>query len=368
MQILIDVKNLALYRGGIAHWFSPLLAAWIEQRQELHFLLVGPSLDLSFLPDTENWEYKKLAWPIWLPRQLRHPCYDNILFPFAVRKIVPDRIMSPYHDVRMPRNIPSSICVHDLCLDELADIYPRRIRAYYLNLLKHNLRAASTVITVSETSRSKLSERYGIKPEKISVVYNTLPESFKASADVDEVCAFYDRYSQGGYLVFYAGGSEYRKNVQNLAKAFSIFLESDPQARLLVTGESNQRWATVLALLPPQVSEAVIFAGKLTDYELHLAYRAADAVVYPSLCEGFGRVCLEAMGTGTPLACSDLPVMQEVSGQYAHYFDPANPAAIEKSLQAAVAEGKKASFIDTRFEQKSVEAVFLKAMDQFVNT
>ncbi len=368
MKVLVDIKNLALYRGGIAHWFSPLLSSWILQRPNLHFVLLGPVLDLSFLPDTNNWEYRKLAWPEWLPRPLRHPYYDNILFTLAVRKISPDRIMSPYHDVRMPENIPSAICVHDLCFDELTNVYPWRIRSYYLKLLRLNLGRASLVVTVSETTCNKLSERYDVPADRIKVVYNTLPDTFEETIDSREVQSFKDRYVSGGALLFYAGGSEYRKNVHNLARAFSIFLKDNPRARLLVTGTNNQRWATIFAELPEQMNEAVIFAGRLTDHELHVAYKAADAVVYPSLCEGFGRVCLEAMGTGTPLACSDLPVMHEVSGQHAHYFDPQDPSSIAKSLQAALAEGKKSTFIDPRFERSSVEAVFLKAMDQFVST
>lgn len=367
MRILIDVKNLALYRGGIAHWFSPLLVAWINQRTDLQFLLTGPELNLGFLPDTGNWEYKKISWPEWLPRPLRHPFYDNVLFPWMVARMRPDRIMSPYHDVRMPTRIPSCICVHDLCFDELAAVYPRRIRAYYLNLLRCNLRKASSVLTVSETTRNKLSDRYAIAPDNISVVYNTLPDSFREFVDLNDVQAFHGRYAQNGILLFYAGGSEYRKNVTNLAKAFLIFLENNPRAHLLVTGDSNQRWETIFSELGPKLSEAVIFAGKLSDHDLHVAYRAADIVVYPSLCEGFGRVCLEAMGTGTPLACSDLPVMQEVSGQYAHYFEPTQPASIASSIQAALDEGRKKAYVDPRFERENVEAAFLKAMDQFVN-
>lgn len=366
MIILIDVKNLALYRGGIAHWFSPLLVTWIKQRQDLQFLLIGPELNLGFLPDTDNWEYKKICWPEWLPRPLRHPFYDNVLFPWMVARVRPDRIMSPYHDVRMPTRIPSCICVHDLCFDELAEVYPQHIRAYYLSLLRRNLRKASSVLTVSETTRNKLSERYAIAPNKIAVVYNTLPDSFREVVDLNDVQAFHGRYAQNGILLFYAGGSEFRKNVSNLAKAFLIFLEKNPRARLLVTGESNQRWETVFSELGPKLSEAVIFSGKLTDRDLHVAYRAADAVVYPSLCEGFGRVCLEAMGTGTPLACSDLPVMQEVSGRYAHYFDPTKPASIASSIKAALDEGRKEAYIDPRFERESVEREFLRAMNQFV--
>jgi hypothetical protein len=75
-----------------------------------------------------------------------------MLFPRAVARLRPDLVMSPYHDVRMPKGIPSVIGVHDLCLDELAGVYPARIRGYYLTMLRTNLRRASHVITVSQTS------------------------------------------------------------------------------------------------------------------------------------------------------------------------------------------------------------------------
>jgi glycosyltransferase involved in cell wall biosynthesis len=366
--VLIDVKNLGLYKGGIAHWFSPLLVAWIKQRCDLHFILVGPSLDLQFLPEKNNWEYWKIAWPQWLPRPLRHPYYDNVLFPLAALRLSPDCIMSPYHDVRMPAHIPSCISVHDLCFDELAQVYPRRIRSYYLSLLRRNLRKARLVVTVSQTTCNKLSARYNLPADQVAVVYNTLPDSFSGAVEPREVQTFRFRFEGRGPLLFYAGGSEYRKNVATLAKAFAIFQKNNPQAVLVVTGESSQRWVDAFTELPVEVASAVKFVGKLTDHELYLAYTAADVVVYPSLCEGFGRVCLEAMGTGTSLACSNLPVMKEVAGEYAHYFDPNDPVAMSNAIRAAARQGKRAPVIDRRFDRQNVEREFLRAMDLFVES
>jgi glycosyltransferase involved in cell wall biosynthesis len=111
-----------------------------------------------------------------------------------------------------------------------------------------------------------------------------------------------------------------------------------------------------------------VFAGWLNDAELRLAYAAADAVVYPSLCEGFGRVCLEAMDTGTPLACSDLLVMREVAGDYAYYFDPYKVESIAEAVLAALSEGRCNPVRDARFQDAAVKASFLLAMDRFQKT
>jgi glycosyltransferase involved in cell wall biosynthesis len=363
MRIVIDTKNLALYGGGIAHWFAPLLAAWVEHRPDVRFQLLGPDFEQDFLPRSGNWEHVHLAWPQWLPRPFRHPWYDNMLFPRAVARLRPDLVMSPYHDVRMPKGIPSVIGVHDLCLDELAGVYPARIRGYYLTMLRTNLRRASHVITVSQTSRHKLVERYGVPLERISVVYNAASHHFAASANAHAIVDFKSRHALQGRFLLYTGGSEYRKNVERLVQAFSALAASHTDLTLLTTGNPDPRWLAALESAPDATKDRVRFAGKLSDSDLRLAYTAADAVVYPSLCEGFGRVCLESMEAGTPLACSDLPVMREVAGDYACWFDPYDVKAIADAIEKALAQSRRACVRDARFQSVAVRAAFLESID-----
>lgn len=363
LKIVIDTKNLALYGGGIAHWFTPLLAAWVEHRPDVRFLLLGPDFEQDFLPRSGNWEHVPVVWPQWLPRPLRHPFYDNVLFPRAVVRLHPDLVMSPYHDVRMPKGVPSVIGVHDLCLDELAGVYPARIRNYYLTMLRSNLRRVSHVITVSQTSRYKLAERYGMPLERISVVYNTASPYFAESANADETGDFKSRLDIRGRFLLYSGGSEFRKNVGRLAEAFGTMVEKDVDLTLLVTGSPDPRWDDALARTSVSARRRVKFAGKLSDADLRRAYAAADAVVYPSLCEGFGRVCLEAMEAGTPLACSDLPVMHEVAGDYACWFDPYDIKAIAAAIERALTQNRRTCIRDVRFQSAAVRATFLDTVD-----
>ena len=367
LKIVIDTKNLALYGGGIAHWFSPLLAAWIEHRRDAQFLLLGPVFNTEFLPQCGNWAHESINWPQWLPRPLRHPWYDNVLYPRAVERLRPDLALSPYHDVRMPKGVPSVIGVHDLCLDELVTVYPRRIRLYYLALLRINLSRASHVITVSQTSRDKLIRRYGIPPQSISVVYNSSSPHFGYAADADSVVEFKSRFAKGGRFVLYPGGSEFRKNVGRLAEAFAQLSKTVLDLTLLVTGSEDQRWREALAHIPTNIRGRVVFSGKLTDAALCLAYAAADVVVYPSLCEGFGRVCLEAMEAGAPLACSDLPVMREVAGNYACYFDPLDAVAIKNGINQALMKGRCNPVGDSRFAEAVVRTDFLASMDELMD-
>jgi glycosyltransferase involved in cell wall biosynthesis len=59
----------------------------------------------------------------------------------------------------------------------------------------------------------------------------------------------------------------------------------------------------------------------------------AAVLVYPSLFEGWGMPLTDAMAVGVPVVCSDIPVLHEVAGDAALYFDPLDPRSIASALR-----------------------------------
>ena len=76
----------------------------------------------------------------------------------------------------------------------------------------------------------------------------------------------------------------------------------------------------------------------LTDPELEALWTLADAAAFPTRGEGFGLPVIEALDRGLPVACSDLPVLTEVSGGLAHPFDVDDPAGAARAILAALEE------------------------------
>ncbi len=370
MRIAVDVKNLALYHGGIAQFFAPLLRAWISHRPNDEFLLVGPEFDKSFLGTLPNFRHVQTNWPSWLPGPLRHPYYDNVAFPKAVKRLKADFVISPYHDVRLEGRAAKVMMIHDVCLDELARTYPRRIRLYYLAMLRYNLRRVQHVVTVSQTSAKNIVERYQIPPTKVHVVYNACHSDFlSAKPSSEEIKAVRRQYDRNARLLFYPGGSEYRKNVEGLLGAFSLLNPvGNERWQLLVTGMKDARWSRLLESVNKGVAARVVFLGHLDNSNLKQHYLAADCVIYPTLCEGFGRVCLEAMASGAPLACSDLPVLREVASDYSAYFDPHDATDMARAIQQATAKGHVEPIYDPRFQLDAVQQRFLDLMDHLMAT
>jgi glycosyltransferase involved in cell wall biosynthesis len=370
LHVAIDTKNLALYSGGIAGFLRPLIAGWISQRPDIEFSLVGPAFDTSFLPKRENWSHRTISWPEGLPRKLRHPVYDNVIFPRAISSLKAGLVFSPYHDVLLPppNRSTSVMTIHDVCIDELGDLYPTVYRQYMLTMLRRNLKRAAHVVTVSEASRAKIIERYSVAPCAVTVISNAVPkEMIEQRTDPGKIEAIRRHYGSA-WLILYPGGCEHRKNVGRLVNALGALLAKGVDCHLLVTGTSNECWRRALAASTDRLTfDRVRFLGNLTTASLSDFYAAVDAVVYPTLCEGFGRVCLEAMYTGAPLACSDLPVLREIAGDGAEYFNPYDSGEIAAAIRRAVESGRRQPRLDTRYKSETVVSRFVTLMDALLD-
>lgn len=86
-------------------------------------------------------------------------------------------------------------------------------------------------------------------------------------------------------------------------------------------------------------SKNIIHIGHVED--LTELYKHAIVFVFPTLMEGFGLPPLEAMKHSVPVLCSDIPVLHEVLGDAAIYFNPKDPIDLKNKLVYALANRKK---------------------------
>ena len=76
--------------------------------------------------------------------------------------------------------------------------------------------------------------------------------------------------------------------------------------------------------------------GYVPEAELPALYAGAAALAMPSLYEGFGMPCVEAMACGTPVVASDRAALPEACGGAALHADPEDPDAFAAALIRAV--------------------------------
>jgi glycosyltransferase involved in cell wall biosynthesis len=84
----------------------------------------------------------------------------------------------------------------------------------------------------------------------------------------------------------------------------------------------------------------VKFTGYVDDQQLRQYFAHADAMVFPSLYEGFGLPPLEAMAAGCPVLVSNAGPMPEVCGDAALYCDPRRPEDIAAKLLGLMSDAE----------------------------
>ena len=107
--------------------------------------------------------------------------------------------------------------------------------------------------------------------------------------------------------------------------------------------DHSETWRTFHALAAEMglaAGRELVLTGPLLDEDIPPLLRSADALVMPSLREGFGLVVLEALACGTPVVVSGIPPFTEYLEEaaidgHALYADPLDPASIAQAMRRA---------------------------------
>jgi glycosyltransferase-like protein len=174
------------------------------------------------------------------------------------------------------------------------------------------------LLVVSQHWRRLLHCEFGVDA---AVVPNGVDPSRFGPIPEDQRADLRARVGAGDRFVFLAvGGIEPRKGSVYLLEALGLLkARMDPSPVLVVVGGHSFQDYTAyrdgaLARLPEwglTLGEDLIIVGTVSDPELAAWYRAADALAFPSLKEGWGLVVLEAMCADLPVIATDMPVFRE---------------------------------------------------------
>jgi glycosyltransferase involved in cell wall biosynthesis len=184
---------------------------------------------------------------------------------------------------------------------------------------------------VSVWSRDNIIRTLGVDPGHIRVL-NVRGLGRPAGLTVDG--------GRRGYLL-YVGSLARHKNVPFLIRAFGRTHYAREGGTLRLVGGDADEITALKRQIPGGRTGQVRIAGRVSDRELEDAYRQADAVVQPSLAEGFGLPAREATLRGLPLCHSGRGAMSDITGDDVWVFDPTDEQDAARAMDAAIAAGQR---------------------------
>jgi len=281
----------------------------------------------------------------------RHPILWYIWFEFSVnrflKKLKPDIFISPDGYLSLKANTPQLAVIHDINFYYYPKGLPWLTSLYLNKYFPKFAGKAKRIVTVSEYSKNTLVEAYKVNPQKIDVVYNGASDNFKPLTEIERADQRNQLTDGWPYFVF-VGAFSPRKNISSLINAFDMFRrKTNIQAKLVLVGETMFKASSIEAAHhKSKFKDDIIFTGRKGLPELSRIVGAAQALIFPSLFEGFGIPVLEAILCEVPVAASNSTSMPEVAGNAAIYFEPTSDESIAEAMERI--------WMDTQLRQRLI--------------
>ncbi|HEV2753996.1 MAG TPA: glycosyltransferase family 1 protein [Solirubrobacteraceae bacterium] len=275
---------------------------------------------LSGLAGVEGWRVRAPTGGLPGPELV----HEQLGLGVAARRARADVLHAPNCFLPLVRPCPGVVSVHDLAFEAHPKDFAPRTGWKFRTVTPRAVRSAQRVICGSEWTARDVERRYGADPARLRVV------PYAASLPVGDA-----RVPEGPYVIA-VGDVRAKKNLARLVRAFRALRADGLPHRLVLAGPD----AGQAAALRAQAGDAPVeLTGWVDDARLDALLRGADALVHPSLYEGFGIVLVEAMARGVPVVSSNATALPETVGDAAVLFDPLDEGELAGALRRVLEDG-----------------------------
>jgi glycosyltransferase involved in cell wall biosynthesis len=366
LKIGIDATDITsdMFKGGIYHYiinlFSHLREIDTENQYiiyfnyllEVHHAMCSEAMDLlagknmhilhSRFPRRLR---KKLSIPVnfFIGKiDIFHGPFDNVLPVFGCKKI------TTIHDVRYFEVYRR---LHEL-IPELADysIDSKSFEGWngWMNSMRTRVRKAvrraDHIITISQSSKNAIQRFLHADETSIHTVYNGISPLFRPVRADEQLLEAREKYgSERDYLLF-VGHIDPFKNILRMLDAYSMVrneIGATAPRLILISPTPERDWFYKVVqqkISVMSLQDDITILGNVPDQDLPVLYSGAEALLIPSLYEGFGLPAIEAMACGTPVIASNICSLPEVCGNAALLVDPYSTDSVAEGIHTIISD------------------------------
>jgi glycosyltransferase involved in cell wall biosynthesis len=325
MKLFINATHFYEHPSGLGVYTKNLVGALLSIHDQIKVFTGNSDIGCS--------NHSLVITPKWMnPRKgtfghMLRILWENSYLWIQTLRENPHILFSTVHEgviLPLPRT-KQVITVHDIIALKFPQ-YFKRLRYYFTHFLPIIIKNSQAIVCVSENTKKDLINYYKLRDKPVYVVYPGYDRNIFFPRHKP---AFTKRF--GKYFLF-VGDMRPHKNLERLIKSVNEL--RDKNFKLLIVGKKDVRfyptlWKMVGAY---KLEEKVLFLDYVPLEDLPYLYSGAEALVFPSLYEGFGLPLIEAMACGCPVIASDIPPLREVCAQSAYYVDPYSIHSIASAL------------------------------------
>lgn len=349
MHIAIDLQALqspTSRQRGIGRYTEAFLRELLDIETHNHYSLLanGPIEGLDFL-SSSKWPFHNVDYPTDYETEINSLILKTTLLS---KNIDAYFIPSPMEglDAVIPKFKGFSKRIYTICYDLIPLIFPDTywsipgFQDHYLRRLK-NISNSDFVFAISEATRQDAIKHLNISPDHIVNISGGVSDFFRPLHESEHHQwneHFREKFKITKPFVMYAGGEDWRKNIEGLIRSFANLPAHLKQKYDLVIAcklspsfcESMQKLANQLG-----IKDSLVITNYVSDEELRALYSNCYLFVFPSFYEGFGLPALEAMSCGAATIGASTSSVPEIIGAQDQLFDPHQSEQIT-SLMARV--------------------------------
>jgi glycosyltransferase involved in cell wall biosynthesis len=251
------------------------------------------------------------AIPVFLPHTVEHPAFHQAAHLSGLEVCEKRAVFA---------------CNSEATRADLLKIYPH---------LEHRAVVVPDIVS-KQYFQEKANHRYLVKSMRRHICQTTEPK-FLTPREKER---FYERHLMPAPLryLLMVSSIDLRKNHAKLIAAWDYLrTHGMPDLKLVIVGELGWEYQRIVTAMIPAIERGKMFhLTKVPFGQLRIIYRAAAAVVCPSVAEGFDLSGVEAMLCGGAVVASDIPVHREVYGNACEYFNPYSTMDLARAIERVV--------------------------------
>jgi glycosyltransferase involved in cell wall biosynthesis len=319
MKIGVDARPLETARPtGINNYIYHVLDNIENEDIRLYF---KKRPEVKVLENRERISSHIFALPLY--RWKVEEFWERNIMPYMSNKQNDDVFWGGRFFVPKGLKCKSVATIHDLAYLKIPRLLSDKGIRYFDKLTTQSVAAATSFITISETTRMDFCELYKVAPEKVDVIHNGYNTAFLKDISNEQILATQKKYSINQPYVLFVGTLEPRKNLKRLVKAYINSEACKQDCSLVLCGDAGWFHKEFLDEIQPFInSKKILITGYVSNEELIHLYKGCMFFAFPSLYEGFGIPILEAMAAGVPVLTSNNSSMKELFSDSTEQIDP----------------------------------------------